>query len=268
MSRRGREEDVAAVGAMERRPAGLCTDSVADARELSGLSLDGLSAEFRPFLPLFVEQVLRRGGEVLVRRSEDRAEGLLLHVPEERAGSLFAKELASLVALAGERAPASYFVEHRAATVVDELDIWAVDLTAGRPTPPLRHPVRAAAAGDRDSIARLSEAVGGPAEPKWIRPLDESGATCWVADGPGRIVGVGWAERVGGAGRVHSAFVDPRYRGIGVGSDLLEARLRWLAAAGAQRAISEISRSNVVSRRAAERSGMRPSAPMYLARFP
>jgi GNAT superfamily N-acetyltransferase len=243
------------------------TESVRSVVDLEGVSLQGLSPEFDPFLPMFADQVLRRGGEVLVRRRDDRAEGLLLHVAAERGGSLFARDLPSVIALAAERAPASYFVEHPAGTVIDELNVWAVDLAAGRPAPPLRHAVRPAVAADRDGVARLAAAVGGPTEADWIRPLGESGATCWVVEWERRIVGVGWAEQVADRGRVHSVMVDPRYRGLGIGSDLLEARLRWLAAGGARRAVSEISVGNTGSRRAAERSGMRRVGPMYLARF-
>lgn len=252
---------------MELRPLGPYVERVTTAGELASTSLSGLSTEFEPFLPLFVDQVLRRGGEVLARRRAGRTEALLLRVAEEHGGSLFGSDLASIVALAAERSPSSYFVEQRAATVVDELDVWAVELGPDRPAPPLRHLVRTAAASDRDAIARLTAAVGGPTEPRWIRPLEESGATCWVAEWDRRIVGLGWAEYAAGRGRVHSGMVDPRYRRLGIGADLLEARLRWLTARGAHRAISEISTSNLGSRRAAERSGMRPVAPMYLARF-
>lgn len=245
----------------------LRTESLRSVVELSGRSLDGLSAEFDPFLPMFAGQVLHRGGEVLVRRRGDRVEGLLLHVAAEQGGSLFASDVTSLVALAAERAPASYFTEYRAAIVTDELDVWAVDLGAERGTPPLRHPIRRAVSGDGSAVARLSALVGGPSEPDWMLPLSSSGATCWVAECEDRIVGVGWAERVSDRGRVHSGMVDPAFRGLGIGSDLLEARLRWLTVTGADRAISEISRSNAGSRRAAERSGMRPVAPMYLERF-
>ncbi len=245
----------------------LVTESLGAVEGLSGLTLRGLSTEFDPFLPMFAEQVLRHGGEVLVRRRAGRVEGLLLSVAEEDGGSLFAADLPTVVALAAERSPARYFIEHRAATVIDDLEVWAVDLTPDRPAPPLRHRLRAAEPRDREAITRVTASVSGPNEPKWIRPLEESGATGWVAEWEGRIVGVGWAERVGERGRVHSVMVEPRFRGLGLGSDLLEARLRWLTSLGARRAISEISVSNVASRRAAMRSGMRPVSPMYLARF-
>jgi GNAT superfamily N-acetyltransferase len=245
----------------------LRTESVTTAGELSRPSLIGLSTEFGPFLPTFIDQVLRRGGEVRVRCRGDRVEGLLLHVAAEQGGSLFAADLPSVVALATERAPATYFTEHRAGTVTDALDVWAVDLGVARTTPPLRHRVRVASGTDLDDVARLSAAVAGPNEPAWIEPLRSSGATCWVAEFEHRTVGAGWAERVADRGRVHSLMVDPGFRGLGIGSDLLEARLRWLTTEGARRAISEISTSNAASRRAAERSGMRPVGSMYLERF-
>lgn len=252
---------------MDERSASVRTDALGGVEEAAGLADAGLSSEFDPFLPLFATQVLRRGGEVLVRRRADHLEGVLLHVGAEQGGSLFARDLPAVVALAAERAPASYFTELPAATVVEELDVWSVDLTNERVGPPLRHPVRPARPDDRDEVARLTSAIAGPLEPAWIPPLLASGATCWVVEWGGRIVGVGWAERVAGHGRVHSVLVDPRYRRLGLASDLLEARLRWLAATGARRAVSEISRDNLGSRRAAERSGMRPVGPMYLARF-
>ena len=56
---------------------------------------------------------------------------------------------------------------------------------------------------------------------------------------------------------MHSLAVRPMYRHLGLGTDLLFARLLWARAAGARSVLSEIADQNLPSRAVAEAGGMR-----------
>jgi RimJ/RimL family protein N-acetyltransferase len=50
--------------------------------------------------------------------------------------------------------------------------------------------------------------------------------------------------------------VHPRYQRLGIGTDLLTARMLWLQRSGGRQVVSEIYGGNLASRTAAERAGM------------
>ncbi|HTW76993.1 MAG TPA: GNAT family N-acetyltransferase [Thermoplasmata archaeon] len=253
--------------AAEVAPAGATLRPVVAPDEIPSLSRHGLSAVFDPFLPAFARQVLGVGGyaRLLVRGANVR--GLLLFVPNERLGSVFARSAADLAALAATCGAAELYAELPEGVPVEEYDVWALELS-GRPRARgLRHPVRAGRESDLPDVAALSG--GGPpaSELPWARSLWSSGDRVFLVDVGGRPVAAGWTGIAGEVGRLHSLVVHPAYRRLGIGADLLEARLRWLERAGVRRAISEVAESNVASQRIAERAGMRRSGRMRLARW-
>jgi GNAT superfamily N-acetyltransferase len=240
---------------------------VRNSEEIARDRTASISAEFDAFLPMFAAQAIDRGGEVLAARRAASMVGLLLYVREERGGSVFAPDVESVTALASLRAPAAFYAERIAGRVLEALELWTGELGPNRVRPPLRGPVRLAGPSDLDAVEGATARLAGALESRWVRPFVQSGAECMVAEREGRIVGLGWAERGGDRGRVHSLAVEPRYRRTGIGSDLVEARLRWLETAGARRVVSEISVDNIASQLAAKRSGMRRATPMYLCGF-
>ncbi len=237
------------------------------APDLAPLATLDLSRTFDPFLPRFARQVIDVGGEVRTVAFDDRVDGLLLFVPEERIGSIFARSPRAFHALAEGCAPADLYSEWPGRDGEEVLDVLSVELRADRPDSRLRHPVRLAGPGDLESAASLSGPDAVVREVRWARAWVESGEQGFLAEVDGVIAGVGWAGVAGDRGRLHSLAVHPRFRGLGVGSALLEARLRWLERAGAIRAVSEVGVGNAPSSRIAARAGLRPVGRMFRSRW-
>jgi GNAT superfamily N-acetyltransferase len=244
------------------------TRSIARAAGLTALEGARLSREFDPFLPLFAAQTLRAGGEVVEARVGGSVCGLLLFLPDERIGTLFATGPEEAAALLRLRGPGEFFTERPVGEVVATLDLFAADLVAGTPLPPLLHAVRIARGEDAPALRDLARSIDGPLGVRWMEVLLGSGATPFLAEVDGEIAGVAWAERVRDRGRLHSLFVRPGFRGLGVGRSLVSARLRWLRWSGARRAVMEIDRQARDSRSIAERAGLRGAGPMYRVRGP
>jgi GNAT superfamily N-acetyltransferase len=232
--------------------------------DLRGLGSLGLSETFDGLLPLFAREVRDAGGEVLAGGPNGRIDAVLLYDGPAHLGSIFGTGPDPVEELARARAPAEYFTEYPIGIVRDTLDVLRVDLEGWSPPGTIRHAIRIAGPDDLAELARVSRSLSGPHEERWARALWDNGETCFVAEVDGRIAGVCWAARAGRLGRVHSLVVHPRYRRIGIGSDLLVARLLWLRACGARRVLSEVARRNTSSRRIAERAGMRRAGQMFL----
>ncbi len=224
--------------------------------EVDRLSLPGLSEWFDAFLPLFMKDALRTGGTVEVAQIDDEVAGAYLYSATEEVGSVFTRV----------RAVAEHYLAHlgRGGTYADQpwrpcgepIEILAADLRDWEPAIALRNPVRIGQPDDLPRIRAFMRQVAGPVDDAWFRTLPRSEETCFLCEVGGRVVGVSWASRIGPYARGHSFVVHPRYRGLGVGTDLLRARMTWFQNVGVRQVVSEIYDDNRASRTAAERAGM------------
>ena len=73
-------------------------------------------------------------------------------------------------------------------------------------------------------------------------------------------------SRVGAQARLHSLTVRAPHRRLGIGTDLLAARLLWARRMGCERILSEIARDNMPSQLIALRAGMRRVGEIYFHR--
>ncbi len=237
----------------------------AEPSDLPPLGAARLSATFDPFLSSFARQVIAVGGEVETGWRDGRLAAVLLFVRAERLGSAFVRDPSDLDRVGSRIAPGELYVEHSVPAIRETLDVFRFDLERARPRHPLRHPVRVADRRDADALSRLAGPA--PIERRWTDALWESGETAFAAEIEGTIVGAAWGGRAGAFGRVHSLYVHPRYRRLGVGADLLEARLRWLRAEGARQVVTEIAIDNAPSLAITRHAGGAPIGRMYRARW-
>jgi len=214
--------------------------SVLDASETDGWSLPDVSPWFGPFLPAFVRATLRAGGSVRAALAGRRAVALALPL---RGRAVFS-ELP---------------LDGRAETY----RIVSVDLDSVPPAV-FRHPVRLLDPAEVPGfLAGLRGAAGRPDEP-WARQLRGSEESAFGATVDGTPAGLAWAAVAGGHARLHSVWVAPRFRRLGVGSDLVFARLLWARTEGARSAIAEIAAGNAASLATVARAGFAPVGAMYL----
>ena len=230
--------------------------------------LGDLSQFFDPFLSQFVRDALASGGEVWVTRASGRVDGLLLYQESERVGSIFTRSRARAEELRAFRQPLAVFSDFPLTPSIEVYSIWEMSRAAAVPAHRYVHPVRTARSADLPEIGRLLRETYGHFDPRWLGVATLPGTRCLVVEIDGQIAGLGWVTVVGRCGRLYSLTVQPRFRRVGVGTDLWHARLAWAARTGATRMISEISEQNVPSIRIAERGGMRRIGAIYLSRTP
>lgn len=98
---------------------------------------------------------------------------------------------------------------------------------------------------------------------QWVHVALEDGEVCFIVRLGGKIAGAGWVSMANNVGRLHSLFVLPQFRGLGIGEDILFARLFWLRSRCALSAFSEIASVNIASSKLAIKAGMAVSGQIF-----
>ncbi|MGB6501400.1 MAG: GNAT family N-acetyltransferase [Thermoplasmata archaeon] len=239
-------------------PAGSDIAPLEHLPEIAGADGAKLSAFFAPLLGHFVAETVRTGGTVWLYRPAGRVDGILLRRDAERIGSIFAASPGAAEALFRARGDLAVFSEYRVNDGEPEIfPVYAADLSSPPVLHRFAHTIRAAQPADVPRLIRLMREVYGGIDERWLRALPHPDEHGFVAEIEGRIVGVAWVTVVGSTGRLHSLSVAPRFRRLGVGTDLWHARAMFARSVGAHRLLTEIAESNSASRAIASAGGMR-----------
>ena len=234
--------------------------------DLKDLDRADLSPWFNPFLRYFSVEVERCGGEVRLVRNAQTLEALVVSDPVEGVASVFSRSRALTESWVRARGRYGVFSDFQFEPSTEVLDIFTGDLAAGPPPHRFRHSVRPISSEDVPSVRDLMQEVNGPSNTRWFDGLPTATEAGFLAEFDGRLAGAGWVSKVGAHARLHSLSVRAPYRRIGLGTDLLFARLIWARRAGASAALSEISQDNRASQAIAVRAGMRPVGQIYFHR--
>ncbi len=212
---------------------------------------------FDPYLYYYVSQTLRVGGEAHVSKTADGAvSGLFIYEETEKTGAIFTQSRSDFDHFFGLRPFDVLFAELKTEHDAEPFDIYTIKFQGHAIDHRFGHEVSTV---DRDSaqdIERLMIAVNPGINKSWVRVALEDGEVCFIVKLDHEIAGVGWVSMTDRVGRLHSLFVKPQFRRLGIGEDILFARLFWLRSRGASSAFSEISRYNAASARIAVKGGM------------
>lgn len=226
--------------------------------EIPDLGKLHLSDWFDPFLPDIARTALKSGGRAEVYRRADRVLGLLTSEPVENTASVFTAEPEIAEEAFRSLSEDALFSAQPLSAPREMYAVFWASLTTPPPAHRFRHEVRRAVEDDRPAVAALlREVYGVPADP-WIDFGPTVREPAFVVDVEGGLAGVAWVAIGGRRARLHTLTVRPRFRSLGVGSDLVFARLLWARGAGLDDVITEISERNPVSRNLATRAGLEP----------
>jgi ribosomal protein S18 acetylase RimI-like enzyme len=232
------------------------TENISEAFDADLVFPDGLSF-FGPYLQYFVKEILETGGEAYVSRGSDGTlSGLFIYDNAEKTGTIFTRSR-EVFDYFYELKPFNFlFSELGTERESDAYDIYTIDLDAHPIVHRFGHEISMAQERNVDELSQFMLATHPGMNGKWVRVALSNGERCFVVRLGDEIAGVGWASLVKGIGRLHSLFVRPQFRRMGIGEDILYARLLWLKSMRAHSAFSEISRHNHPSSRVAAKGHM------------
>jgi len=221
----------------------------------SGLSF------FDPYLEHYTREVLGVGGKIQIATSSERILGLFLYDEYEKTGSIYTRSEKIFDYFRKLESSSFLFAEIDTSQLAREVfDIYMSNLEGA-----LSHSFKYEVSTPRlDEIERFMRFTHPSVNPSWPRVALNNGDRCFVVKLDGKCVGCAWVSLVNGIGRLHTLFVDPRYRRIGIGEDLLYARLLWLRLKGAKLAFSEISGDNIASAMVARKANMFSCGRVYM----
>ena len=219
---------------------------------------------FDPYLQYFVRQTIRIGGEARVARDPDGAvSGLFIYDGVEKTGTIFTKSRSDFDLFYSLRPFNNLFAELKTEHESEPFDIYTIKLRDHILDHKFRHEVSSASQSNISEIEQFMRSANPGINKQWVRVAFEDGEICLVVRLNGEIAGAGWVSVTNRVGRLHSLFVRPQFTGIGIGQDVLFARLFWLRSRGALSAFSEISSGNLASSRVAVKGGMATSERIF-----
>ena len=189
--------------------------------------------------------------------------GLFLYDAYEKTGSIFTQSREAFDYFNRLRPFKSIYAELQIEHRNEVYDIHTIDLERSSLDHTFSHSVSVADGDQIEEIRQFMLSTHPGTNPRWIDVALRNGDKCVTVRLGEEIAGVGWLSLVNGIGRLHSLFVKPRFRKIGLGLDILFARFYWLKSKNARMAFSEISADNRQSSKISTRGGMRVTGQVY-----
>jgi ribosomal protein S18 acetylase RimI-like enzyme len=218
---------------------------------------DGFSF-FEPYLRYFIREVLEIGGEAYVSRtSEDNVSGIFIYDNFEKIGTVYTRSREVFDYFYGLKPSNFLFAELRTEVESEIYDIYTIELENRDIVHRFSHEISMVDEGQIGEIERFMVLAHPGMNRRWIEVALKNGDKCFVVRLGSEIAGLGWVSFVKSIGRIHSLFVKPQFRRLGIGEDILYARLLWLKSKHARSAFSEISRYNSSSVRVASKAQMK-----------
>jgi hypothetical protein len=219
---------------------------------------------FQPYLEYWTKETLEIGGEVYVSETAaGNSTGLFLYDAYEKAGSIFTESRAAFDYFYRLKPFKSIYAELQTEHPKEIYDIHTINLESSSLDHTFSHAVSVADGDQIEEVRQFMSSTHPGTNPRWIDVALRNGDKCVTVRLGEEIAGVGWLSLVNGIGRLHSLFVKPRFRRMGLGLDVLFARLYWLKSKNARMAFSEISADNRQSSRISMKGGMKVSGQVY-----
>jgi GNAT superfamily N-acetyltransferase len=219
---------------------------------------------FEPYLQYLIGEVLEIGGEAYVSRaSEDKISGLFTYDDFEKSGTVFTRSKEVFDYFYGLKPFNFLFAEFKTEVKSEVYNIHSINLEDHDIVHRFSHEISMADDEQTSEIERFMVLAHPEINRKWTRAALKNGDKCFTVRLDGEIAGLGWASFINDIGRLHSLFVNPQFRNLGIGEDILYARLMYLKSKRACLAFSEIHQDNFPCSRIASKAQMTVCGHVY-----
>jgi GNAT superfamily N-acetyltransferase len=243
---------------------GLMVREIKDAKDINFDLPDGLSF-FNPHIHYYIKEALEIGGKAyLARTAEGAVSGIFTYDALEKMGAVYTRSKEVFDHFFEHLQPGFLFSEMESTHENEIYDIYSIDLQKEAIDHSFDYDISVANGKQSDELEQFMITTHPGMNRRWVKVALSNNDRCLVVRLNDEIAGLGWLSLVNGVGRLHSLFVRPQFRGMGIGEDILYARLLWLKSNRARLAFSEISRSNHSSSKVAQKGHMRVSGQIFL----
>jgi GNAT superfamily N-acetyltransferase len=212
----------------------------------------------------FIKEILEVGGEAYVSRtSEGAVSGIFTYDNSEKVGTIYTRSR-EVFDHFYELKPFNFLFAEMKTEIESEIyDIYTIDLENLVIVHRFSHAISVAGEEDIDQIERFMALTHPRINRRWVSVALKNGDRCLMVRLGNEIAGLGWLSLVNDIGRLHSLYVKPQFRRLGMGEDIVSGRLLWLKSKHASSAFSEISRHNLSCSRIAIKGQMKASGQVF-----
>jgi GNAT superfamily N-acetyltransferase len=235
------------------------SESINDIIKISEIN----NSTFDHFIPLFVRQALASSGEVFVSEEGGSLRGLYIYDPIEETGTCFTNSTSTAKNFYSLGLGAEFFSEIKFKEGAKIEKINYLNISSYENSLSIKNPVEILNSSKIYDIIKFLKKAYHKVNEKWVAVAMETGEKCFCCKVDNHIVGMGWISPFMNLARLHSLYVEPEYRHISIGKDLLISRLYYAAHSGINKVISEIPEQSIYSQRIATGQGFRNDGFIY-----
>lgn len=219
---------------------------------------------FEPYLKYNIKEILEIGGEAYVSNTPDGVvSGVFIYDDYEKGGTIYTRSREVFDYFYQLKPFNSLFSEMQTELENEIYDIYTLNLENLVVVPKFSYEISVAQGSQIDEIEKFMASTHPRINKKWVNVALKNEDRCFFVRLNNEIVGAGWLSLVNDFGRLHTLYVRPQFRRLGIGEDILNARLIWLKSKHARLVFTEISRYNVASARNVLKAGMRVSGQVF-----
>ena len=219
---------------------------------------------FEPYLNYHIKEILEIGGEAYVSRtSEGTISGIFIYDDFEKGGTIYTRSKEAFDYFYSLKRFNFLFSEMKVDLENEIYDIYSIDIEHLALAHRFSFEISTIDKLNESEIEQFMSSTHPGINKKWVRIALKNGERCYIVRLSNEIAGLGWVSLVNGIGRLHSLYVKPQYRRIGIGEDILNARLLWLKANNARSVFTEISRYNIPSSNNVMKAKMKLSGQVF-----
>jgi ribosomal protein S18 acetylase RimI-like enzyme len=219
---------------------------------------------FEPYIKHHIREILELEGEAhTATNSKGEVLGIFMYDDFEKSGTIYTIEREAFDYFYRLKSFNFLFSELKTELRNEVYDIYTLNLVDLAISHKFSYEISAVEKGNLAEIERFILQTHPGLNKRWVRVALENGERCFLVKLSNELVGAGWVSLVNGVGRLHSLYVEPQYRRMEIGKDLLYARLLWLKANHAQSVFTEIARNNIASANNVMKAQMKPTAEIY-----
>ena len=219
---------------------------------------------FDHFLPLFLEQAFAGSGEVYISAAEaGDIDGIYIYDPVELAGTCFTGSDEIARGFYSMNLGLEFFSERNFGKYSEIENINAMEFSSKTIELRITNTTQILDNHNLTEILGFMKKAYPKVNEDWVSSALRMGEKCFVCKFENKIAGMGWISIYSGYGRLHSLYVDPAYRRMSVGKDLVQSRMYFASMNGVRKLISEIPEGSLYSQKIASGSGFKLEGAIY-----
>ena len=244
-------------------PSGLKLEELNDVISIPAFSSTDISI-FQKFLGKYASQCINANGSVYLSVKPDgTVTGMMTGDPLEGEGAIFTRDMESFSLLLPNAGEMAIFSELKLSIKGERYLVMNADVRLQGEVRSSGNSIEVASLDNLEDLMKCINSIFPRTRKTWVYNALVSGDECFMVRVGDEVVGFGFVSISHDQGRLSLIGVLPAYRGNGIATDIMRARMIFLRTLGIKTVFSEISEHNIPSLKLAKKFGFRESGELW-----